>query len=73
MIRIKKYKNRHLYLEGQYITFKTLERFIQQGDEFVVYSHDTGLDVTNDTLKEMLVDKKCVFSSKAIIRLIEGN
>jgi polyhydroxyalkanoate synthesis regulator protein len=73
MLRIKKYKNRHMYLCGKYITFDTLEKIIKSGEPFMVYNHLTNEDVTNDTLREMLRDKKYHLTNSEIKNIIYGD
>jgi polyhydroxyalkanoate synthesis regulator protein len=53
-MKVKKYKNRKLYFDGKYISSIDLINAIKAGDHVEVYHHDTGLDCTEETLKEAL-------------------
>lgn len=54
-MRVKKYNNRKLYFDGKYITLADIITALKAGEEVEVYSHDTGLDVTNEVLKEAVM------------------
>lgn len=51
---VKKYKNRKLYFDGKYINSLDIVKAIKAGENVEVYSHETGLDVTQEVLKEAL-------------------
>lgn len=59
MVRlIKKYKNRRLYDTGQskYITVEELRGLVVSGEPFQVQDSETGNDLTNQTLLQLLVE-----------------
>lgn len=76
MIRlIKKYKNRRLYdtHSSQYITIEQLQRYVVDGFEFKVEDSDTGKDLTNAILLQIIVDMEAgpsQFLSSEILRQI---
>jgi len=53
-MKVKKYKNRKLYFDGKYINSIDIVKAIKEGTEVEIYSHETGLDVTQEVLKESL-------------------
>lgn len=76
MIRlIKKYKNRRLYdtHSSQYITIEQLQRYVVDGLEFKVEDSDSGKDLTNAILLQIIVDMEAgpsQFLSSEILRQI---
>lgn len=76
MIRlIKKYKNRRLYdtHSSQYITIEQLQRYVVDGYEFKVEDSDSGKDLTNAILLQIIVDMEAgpsQFLSSEILRQI---
>lgn len=55
---IKKYKNRRLYdtQTSQYIKMEQLQHYIIDGIEFKVEDSETGEDITNTVLLQLLVE-----------------
>lgn len=55
---IKKYKNRRLYdtETSQYITIEDLHQYVIKGVEFHVEDSDSGKDLTNATLLQILAE-----------------
>lgn len=76
MIRlIKKYKNRRLYDTeiSQYITIEQLQQYVVDGIKFKVEDSNTGKDLTNATLLQILVEMEAgatQFLSADILRQI---
>jgi polyhydroxyalkanoate synthesis repressor PhaR len=60
MATIKRYPNRKLYhLEAkQYVTLQQLAALIQAGQEVVVTDHETGEDLTNLTLTQIILEQE---------------
>lgn len=59
MVRlIKKYKNRRLYDTeiSQYITVEQLQKYVVDGLEFKVEEAETGKDITNSILLQIIVE-----------------
>jgi polyhydroxyalkanoate synthesis regulator protein len=58
MKTIVKYSNRKLYNlnESRYTTLHELIEFAKNGQPFVVIRHDDNEDITNDTLKQCLLN-----------------
>ena len=62
IINLKKYKNRKIYAptgevseKGVYLNLKEIAGFIKIGDSIKVTDNETGEDITNAVLKEILV------------------
>ncbi len=55
---IKKYKNRRLYdtSTSQYITIEQLQNYVLEGKEFQVEDSESGKDLTNEVLLQILVE-----------------
>lgn len=76
MIRlIKKYKNRRLYdtETSQYITLEQLQRYVVDGIAFRIEDSETGKDLTNAVLLQILVEMEAgptQFLSPEILRQI---
>lgn len=53
---IKRYGNRKLYCtdSGRYVTLAELALSIKKGDDISVKDHQTGKDLTNNTLKSLI-------------------
>ncbi|AHE66131.1 polyhydroxyalkanoate synthesis regulator DNA-binding domain-containing protein [Legionella oakridgensis] len=74
---IKKYKNRRLYdtEKSQYITIDDLQRYVVDGLPFRVEEVETGKDITNGTLMQILVEMEAgssQFLSSEILRQLIG-
>lgn len=72
---IKKYKNRRLYDTeiSQYITIDTLQNYVVEGIPFKVEDSDSGKDLTNSTLLQILVEMEAgatQFLSPEVLRQI---
>jgi polyhydroxyalkanoate synthesis repressor PhaR len=76
MVRlIKKYKNRRLYDTeiSQYITVETLQKYVVEGLEFKVEDAESGKDITNSILLQIIVEMEngsTQFLSPMILRQI---
>lgn len=76
MVRlIKKYKNRRLYDTeiSQYITVETLQKYVVEGLEFKVEDAESGKDITNSILLQIIVEMESgstQFLSPMILRQI---
>lgn len=55
---IKKYKNRRLYdtSSSQYVTIEQLQNYVLEGKEFRVEDSESGKDLTNEVLLQILVE-----------------
>ena len=60
MVLIKRYANRKLYNTetSRYITLKGIAELIEQGAEVRVVDNETGEDITNVALSQILVDNE---------------
>jgi polyhydroxyalkanoate synthesis repressor PhaR len=72
---IKKYKNRRLYdtETSQYITVEQLQRYVLDGVIFTVEDSESGTDLTNSVLLQIIVDIEAgptQFLSSNILRQI---
>ena len=72
---IKKYKNRRLYdtETSQYITLEQLQRYVVEGVAFRIEDSETGKDLTNSVLLQIIVDMEAgptQFLSPEILRQI---
>lgn len=72
---IKKYKNRRLYdtETSQYITIEQLQNYVVSGLLFKVEDSETGTDLTNSILLQIIVDMEAgptQFLSSDILRQI---
>lgn len=72
---VKKYKNRRLYdtETSQYITLEQLHRLVVDGVVFKVEDSETGIDLTNSILLQILVEMEAgpsQFLSPEILRQI---
>lgn len=72
---IKKYKNRRLYdtQTSQYITLEQLQAYVTEGMDFKVEDSETGKDITNAILLQIIVEMEAgptQFLSTAILRQI---
>ena len=72
---IKKYKNRRLYDTeiSQYITLQQLENYVTQGILFRIEDSQTGKDLTNNTLLQIIIEMEAgptQFLSPDILRQI---
>ena len=72
---IKKYKNRRLYDTelSQYITLEQLQRYVVDGIEFKIEDSETGKDITNSVLLQIIVEMESgptQFLSQEILRQI---
>ncbi len=72
---IKKYKNRRLYdtETSQYITLEQLQGYVLDGLEFKVEDSETGKDLTNAILLQIIVEMEAgptQFLSSEILRQI---
>ncbi|BCA96716.1 polyhydroxyalkanoate synthesis repressor PhaR [Legionella antarctica] len=72
---IKKYKNRRLYdtETSQYITVDQLQHYVVEGVLFKVQDSETGKDLTNSTLLQIIVEMEAgptQFLSADILRQI---
>lgn len=72
---IKKYKNRRLYdtESSQYITLEQLQHYVVDGSLFKVEDSETGKDLTNAILLQIIVDMEAgptQFLSPDILRQI---
>lgn len=76
MIRlIKKYKNRRLYDTdtSQYITLEQLQKYVLEGLSFKVEDSETGSDITNSILLQIIVEMEAGpsrFLSAEVLRQI---
>lgn len=61
---IKKYKNRRLYDTeiSQYVTIEDLHRYVVEGLVFQVQDSESGNDLTNSTLLQIIVEMQAVKS-----------
>jgi polyhydroxyalkanoate synthesis repressor PhaR len=71
--QIKKYKNRRLYdtETSQYITVEQLQRYVLDGIVFTVEDSETGKDLTNAILLQIIVEMEAgpaEFLSPEILR-----
>jgi polyhydroxyalkanoate synthesis regulator protein len=71
MRKIKKYTNRKLYHEGKYITLSSIMAMLKNNEEVVIVDHDSGLDVTNDVLKQMIV--KANIPKSALLNMLRNS
>ena len=55
---IKKYKNRRLYDTSisKYITIEQMHQYVLNGESFKVEDSSSGLDITNETLLQILIE-----------------
>ncbi|WP_298626318.1 polyhydroxyalkanoate synthesis regulator DNA-binding domain-containing protein [uncultured Legionella sp.] len=72
---IKKYKNRRLYdtETSQYITLEQLQRYVVDGVVFKIEDSETGKDLTNAVLLQIIVEMEAgptQFLSPEILRQI---
>jgi polyhydroxyalkanoate synthesis repressor PhaR len=72
---IKKYKNRRLYdtETSQYITLEQLQRYVVDGVVFRIADSETGKDLTNSVLLQIIVEMEAgptQFLSSEILRQI---
>ncbi|CAM2923682.1 polyhydroxyalkanoate synthesis regulator DNA-binding domain-containing protein [Legionella worsleiensis] len=72
---IKKYKNRRLYdtETSQYITQEQLQSYVVEGIEFTIEDSETGKDLTNSVLLQIIVEMEAgptQFLSPQILRQI---
>lgn len=72
---IKKYKNRRLYdtETSQYITLEQLQRYVVDGVVFRIEDSETGKDLTNSVLLQIIVEMEAgptQFLSPEILRQI---
>jgi polyhydroxyalkanoate synthesis repressor PhaR len=72
---IKKYKNRRLYdtETSQYITVEQLQRYVVDGLAFKIEDSETGKDLTNSILLQIIVEMEAgptQFLSSEILRQI---
>lgn len=72
---IKKYKNRRLYdtETSQYITLDQLQRYVVDGITFRIEDSETGKDLTNSVLLQIIVEMEAgptQFLSPEILRQI---
>ncbi|KTD65330.1 polyhydroxyalkanoate synthesis regulator DNA-binding domain-containing protein [Legionella shakespearei] len=72
---IKKYKNRRLYdtETSQYITIEQLQRYVVDGIAFRIEDSETGKDLTNTVLLQIIVEMEAgptQFLSPEILRQI---
>ncbi|KTD34953.1 putative Polyhydroxyalkanoate synthesis repressor PhaR [Legionella moravica] len=72
---IKKYKNRRLYdtETSQYITLEQLQRYVVEGIAFKIEDSETGKDLTNSVLLQIIVEMEAgptQFLSPEILRQI---
>jgi len=72
---IKKYKNRRLYDTelSQYITLEQLQRYVVEGTAFKIEDSESGKDLTNSILLQILVEMEAgptQFLSPEILRQI---
>jgi polyhydroxyalkanoate synthesis regulator protein len=70
-IQIKKYSNRKLYIPKKgYVTLEDVAEIIKDGNTVEVTTKDTGKDITNAVLKEVLT--KVSMSTDKLQGLIRG-
>ena len=70
-IKIKKYVNRKLYIPKKgYVTLEKLAEIIQDGNNIQVSEKETGKDVTNLVLKEVIA--KVDLTNEVLQGLIRG-
>lgn len=72
---IKKYKNRRIYdtEESKYITLDQLRHYVVDGIDFKVEDSETGKDLTNSLLLQIIVDMEAgatQFLSSDVLRQI---
>lgn len=72
---IKKYKNRRIYdtEESQYITLDQLRSYVVDGKDFIVEDSETGRDLTNSILLQIIVEMETgstQFLSSDVLRQI---
>lgn len=70
---IKKYKNRRIYDtdKSQYITFDDLKQYIDQDIDFKIVDSESGKDITNATLIQVIVEQEASnkhFLSKQMLK-----
>ena len=56
---IKRYANRRLYnpAAGSYVSIDDLGALVEDEEDFVVYDVNTGDDITNVVLKQIIVER----------------
>ena len=69
---ISKYKNRKLYSKTKkgYVSLAEIITKIKNDELFQVIDYETNTDVTNQTLKQVLINTK--ISNDTIIRIVLG-
>lgn len=71
IVKLKKYANRKLYIPKKgYVTLDKVAKIIQEGKSIQVSEQDTGKDITNLVLKEVLT--KVNITNDTLQGLIRG-
>ena len=72
-VQIKKYANRKLYIPKKgYVNLPQVAELIKAGNEIEVTSNETGKDLTNSVLREILTIGNVELSNEAISGIIRG-
>lgn len=72
-VQIKKYANRKLYIPKKgYVNLLQVAELIKAGNEIEVTSKETGKDLTNSVLREILSTGNVELSNEAINGIIRG-
>lgn len=78
LLKLRKYNNRKLYLPkgeimktGAYVSLKQVRDLIKLGHPIRVTRNKDGVDVTNDTLREILTDKDVGITNEDIYSIIK--
>lgn len=73
-VEITKYPNRKMYCRGSYISLKHVFMMIRNGCTLKVVCHDTLEDITDNTLKSILIEsiKRQNIDSKVLLSLVSS-
>lgn len=53
-MKILRYKNRKLYMEGKYLGLNDIKQYVTEGRDFSVIDYPTKNDITIDILKRVV-------------------
>lgn len=72
---IKKYKNRRLYDTeiSQYITVEQLQKYVVDGIDFKIEDSETGKDLTNSVLLQIIVEMEAGQNAIFVFRNFTSN
>jgi polyhydroxyalkanoate synthesis regulator protein len=80
IINLIKYPNRKLYAKtgevsdkGTYVNLKEVADFVRQGYGFKVTRKTDKADITNEVLRDLLLDDNVSISNDMILGLVRGN